>query len=147
MTRTMLLRELLPDVPGIPADLAIGGLVLDSRDVRAGDAFVAIAGFGTHGLGFVAQAKAAGAEVDVPARVLEFLAHKITSNVRELEGALNRLIAHANLFGRPVTLESAQEVLHKQGVMLETGERLRLLPHLHDTDGFFAAVLERVADA
>ena len=42
---------------------------------------------------------------------------------------------------------SAQEVLHKQGVMLETGERLRLLPHLHDTDGFFAAVLERVADA
>ncbi len=61
MTRTMLLRELLPDVPGIPVDLAIGGLVLDSRDVRAGDAFVAIAGFGAHGLGFVAQAKAAGA--------------------------------------------------------------------------------------
>ncbi|MBI0433008.1 chromosomal replication initiator protein DnaA [Roseomonas sp. KE0001] len=60
----------------------------------------------------ILQAKAAGAEVDVPARVLEFLAHKITSNVRELEGALNRLIAHANLFGRPVTLESAQEVLH-----------------------------------
>ena len=42
---------------------------------------------------------------------------------------------------------SAQDVLHKQGVMLETGERLRLLPHLHDTDGFFAAVLERAADA
>lgn len=42
---------------------------------------------------------------------------------------------------------SAQDVLHKQGVMLETGERLRLLPHLHNTDGFFAAVLERVADA
>lgn len=60
----------------------------------------------------ILQAKAAGSEVDVPARVLEFLAHKITSNVRELEGALNRLIAHANLFGRPVTLESAQEVLH-----------------------------------
>ncbi|MFC3125351.1 chromosomal replication initiator protein DnaA [Pseudoroseomonas globiformis] len=60
----------------------------------------------------ILQAKAQGAEVDVPARVLEFLAHKITSNVRELEGALNRLIAHANLFGRPVTLESAQEVLH-----------------------------------
>ena len=30
------------------------------------------------------------------AKVMEFLAHKITSNVRELEGALNRLIAHAN---------------------------------------------------
>jgi chromosomal replication initiator protein len=60
----------------------------------------------------ILQAKAQTSEVEVPPRVLEFLAHKITSNVRELEGALNRLIAHANLFGRPITLESAQEVLH-----------------------------------
>jgi chromosomal replication initiator protein len=57
-------------------------------------------------------AKAQRAGIDVPVKVLEYLAHKIMSNVRELEGALNRLIAHANLFGRAVTLESAQEVLH-----------------------------------
>jgi len=57
-------------------------------------------------------AKAGRAGVPVPPKVLEFLAHKITSNVRELEGALNRLIAHANLFGRAITLESTQEVLH-----------------------------------
>jgi chromosomal replication initiator protein len=44
--------------------------------------------------------------------VLEFLAHKITSNVRELEGSLNRLIAHAHLFSRPITLETTQELLH-----------------------------------
>ena len=44
--------------------------------------------------------------------MLEFLAHKITSNVRELEGALNRVIAHSTLVGRPITLESAHEVLH-----------------------------------
>jgi chromosomal replication initiator protein len=50
--------------------------------------------------------------VDIPAKVLEFLAHKISSNVRELEGALNRVVAHATLVGRPVTLESTQEVLH-----------------------------------
>ena len=56
----------------------------------------------------ILQAKATAAGVPVPAKVLEFLAHKITSNVRELEGALNRLIAHANLFGRPVTLEGAR---------------------------------------
>ena len=50
---------------------------------------------------------------EIPRRVLEFLAHRITSNVRELEGALNRLVAHASLLsGRPVTLEMAQEVLH-----------------------------------
>src|SRR6195952_1844215 len=60
----------------------------------------------------ILEAKAGRAGVDVPVKVLEFLAHKITSNVRELEGALNRLVAHANLFGRPVTLESTHEVLH-----------------------------------
>ncbi len=60
----------------------------------------------------ILEAKAARAGVAVPPKVLEFLAHKITSNVRELEGALNRLVAHANLFGRPVTLEATQEVLH-----------------------------------
>jgi len=48
----------------------------------------------------------------VPPKVLEFLAHKITSNVRELEGALNRVVAHATLVGRPITLETTQEVLH-----------------------------------
>ncbi len=60
----------------------------------------------------ILEAKAAASGVAVPPKVLEFLAHKITSNVRELEGALNRMIAHANLFGRPVTLEATQEVLH-----------------------------------
>jgi chromosomal replication initiator protein len=60
----------------------------------------------------ILEAKAARAGVEVPVKVLEFLAHKITSNVRELEGALNRLVAHANLFGRPVTLETTHEVLH-----------------------------------
>ncbi len=43
--------------------------------------------------------------------VLEFLAHRITANVRELEGALNRLVAHANLIDRPITLASTEEAL------------------------------------
>jgi len=51
------------------------------------------------------------ASVAVPERVLEFLAHKVTSSVRELEGALNRVVAHATLIGRPVTLETTQELL------------------------------------
>jgi UDP-N-acetylmuramoyl-L-alanyl-D-glutamate--2,6-diaminopimelate ligase len=61
MTRAMLLAELLPDIADVPSELAVTGLALDSRDLRAGDAFVAIAGFGAHGLGFVDQARAAGA--------------------------------------------------------------------------------------
>jgi chromosomal replication initiator protein len=60
----------------------------------------------------ILETKAARVGGSVPAKVLEYLAHKITSNVRELEGALNRLIAHANLFGRAVTLETTHEVLH-----------------------------------
>ena len=48
---------------------------------------------------------------NVPERVLEFLAHKITSNIRELEGALNNVVAHATLVGRVVTLETTQELL------------------------------------
>ncbi|WP_264481286.1 chromosomal replication initiator protein DnaA [Acidisoma cellulosilyticum] len=60
----------------------------------------------------ILEAKAAKASVSVPPRVLEFLAHKITSNIRELEGALNRLVAHSALFQRPITLETTQEVLH-----------------------------------
>jgi chromosomal replication initiator protein len=60
----------------------------------------------------ILQSKTARAGVPIPTKVLEFLAHRITSNVRELEGALNRLVAHANLFGRVITLETATEVLH-----------------------------------
>ncbi|GAB0115207.1 chromosomal replication initiator protein DnaA [Acidisoma sp. C75] len=60
----------------------------------------------------ILEAKAAKASVSVPPKVLEFLAHKITSNIRELEGALNRLVAHSALFQRPITLETTQEVLH-----------------------------------
>ena len=60
----------------------------------------------------ILQTKAERMNADVPPKVLEFLAHKITSNVRELEGALNRVAAHASLIGRDITLESAQDVLH-----------------------------------
>ncbi|TNY28359.1 UDP-N-acetylmuramoyl-L-alanyl-D-glutamate--2,6-diaminopimelate ligase [Thermomonas haemolytica] len=57
----MLLGELLPELEGLSAELAITGLVQDSREVRPGDAFVAIGGFGAHGLHFADAAKAAGA--------------------------------------------------------------------------------------
>lgn len=59
----------------------------------------------------ILQAKAEKAPMMIPANVIEFLAHKITSNIRELEGALNRVIAHAELIGRSITLEGTQDVL------------------------------------
>ncbi len=53
--------------------------------------------------------------------VTEFLAAKITSNVRELEGALNKVIAHSTLVGREVTLESTQDILRD---LLRSNERI-----------------------
>ena len=49
--------------------------------------------------------------VEIPPKVLEFLSHRIISNVREMEGALNRLVAHATLVGTAITVETAQVVL------------------------------------
>jgi chromosomal replication initiator protein len=60
----------------------------------------------------ILESKAARIGIELPQKVKELLALRITSNVRELEGALNRLVAHANLFGRTITHESAQELLH-----------------------------------
>ena len=59
----------------------------------------------------ILQAKAERARIAVPDKVLEFLAHRISSNVRELEGALTRIAAHASLIGREVTIDSAAELL------------------------------------
>ena len=60
----------------------------------------------------ILQSKAQQLGIEVPRKVMEFLAHRITSNVRELEGALRRVVAHAQLIGRAITLETTQEVLH-----------------------------------
>ncbi|MBT5265596.1 MAG: chromosomal replication initiator protein DnaA [Rhodospirillaceae bacterium] len=59
----------------------------------------------------ILQSKAERMGGEIPPKVLEFLAHKITSNVRELEGALNRIVAHSQLIGRDISLENTQEVL------------------------------------
>lgn len=45
---------------------------------------------------------------EVPAPVLSFVAKSVTHNGRDLEGAVNRLLAHAKLTGQPVTLEMAE---------------------------------------
>ena len=60
----------------------------------------------------ILDSKAEHLGVAVPRKVMEFLAHRISSNVRELEGALNRIVAHATLVGRDISIEMAQEVLH-----------------------------------
>lgn len=102
MSRTLPLRDLLPDVAGVPDDTVITGLVQDSRAIRPGDAFVAIGGFGTHGLHFVDTARAAGAsailfEPPVPAEIPVLPADAIA-----VTGLRARMGAMADAFhGRP----------------------------------------------
>lgn len=58
----MSLADLLPDVE-VPRGVVVRGLVQDSRSLQPGDGFVAIGGFGVHGLAFAEQARARGASV------------------------------------------------------------------------------------
>lgn len=59
----------------------------------------------------ILQAKADTLPVSIPKTVMELLASRVSSNIRELEGALNRIAAHATLVGRQITVETTQEVL------------------------------------
>lgn len=59
----------------------------------------------------ILRKKADGLEVTLPAHVLEFLAHRIKSNVRRLEGALLRVASFSSLSGRPLTDEAIEHVL------------------------------------
>jgi chromosomal replication initiator protein len=68
----------------------------------------------------LAQAQAADPALRVAAGIPEFLAGRITSNLRVLEGALTRLLAHGSLTGREVTPELARDAL---GDMLRAAER------------------------
>ncbi len=56
----------------------------------------------------VAAARAHHASFEVPDQVLDYLARAITHNGRDLEGAINRLLAHSKLNNQPVTLEMAE---------------------------------------
>jgi chromosomal replication initiator protein len=68
----------------------------------------------------ILQSKAEQIGLQIPQKVMEFLAHKIASNVRELEGALNRITAHIQLVRRDLTLETVQELLQD---LLRANER------------------------
>ena len=59
----------------------------------------------------ILQRKAEDDGIDLPYDVVEFMAHNIKSNIRELEGALIRLLAHATLHKRELGLPLAKEVL------------------------------------
>lgn len=56
----------------------------------------------------IAAARSHHPEFDLPEAVVSFIAKSVTQNGRDLEGALNRMLAHSKLTGQPVTLEMAE---------------------------------------
>lgn len=59
----------------------------------------------------ILRKKAQLEQLTVPDDVVYYIAERVTSNIRELEGALIRLVAHASLADAPITLDLAQETL------------------------------------
>lgn len=59
----------------------------------------------------ILKSKAIQADVDLPDEVAFFIAKRIRSNVRELEGSLRRVIASSRFTGRPISIELAREAL------------------------------------
>lgn len=60
----------------------------------------------------ILNAKAQTLGVHIPADVLEYIARKVQSNIRELEGALNKIIAMAQLFNSPIKMDIAAQALN-----------------------------------
>jgi chromosomal replication initiator protein len=85
--------------------------------------------------------KAAAAGVELPEEVAFFIAKRIRSNVRELEGALRRVIANANFTGRPITIEFTKEALKD---LLSLQARLITVENIQKTVADYFKV--RVAD-
>jgi len=78
----------------------------------------------------ILMSKAALGNVELPEDVAFFMAKRIRSNVRELEGALRRVIANAQFTGRPISLEFAKETLRD---LLALQDRLVTIENIQKT--------------
>ncbi len=89
----------------------------------------------------ILMSKAAISRVDLPEEVAFFVAKRIRSNVRELEGALRRVVATANFTGRPITLEFAKDALRD---LLALQEKLVTVENIQKTVAEYYKI--RIAD-
>jgi len=89
----------------------------------------------------ILMSKASNTGVELPEEVAFFVAKRIRSNVRELEGALRRVIANSQFTGRPITLDFAKEALKD---LLALQERLVTIENIQKTVAEYFKI--RVAD-
>jgi chromosomal replication initiator protein len=78
----------------------------------------------------ILKSKAARLQLDVPDEVAFFIGKRFRSNIRELEGALHRVVAHANFRGAPITLDFAKEALKD---LLALQEKLITIENIQKT--------------
>jgi len=78
----------------------------------------------------ILMSKAGQANVEMPSEVALFMAKRIRSNIRELEGALRRVIANAHFTGKPITLEFAKDALRD---LLSLHDKLITLDNIQKT--------------
>ena len=74
--------------------------------------------------------KAEDHQIHLADEVAFFIAKRLRSNVRELEGALNRVIANANFTGRPITIDFVREALRD---LLALQEKLVTIDNIQKT--------------
>lgn len=86
----------------------------------------------------ILRKKAANDNWRLPDEVITFIADKINSNIRELEGALIRVIAYASFNNRQLTLELAKEVLHD--VISPKGQKKITIPMIQEAVAEFFQV-------
>ncbi len=89
----------------------------------------------------ILMSKAVQAGVDLPNEVAFFIGKRIRSNIRELEGALRRVIANAHFTGRPITLDFAKEALRD---LLALQDKLVTIENIQKTVAEYYKI--RVAD-
>ncbi len=89
----------------------------------------------------ILMSKAAISHVELPEEVAFFIAKRIRSNVRELEGALRRVVATSHFTGRPITLEFAKEALRD---LLALQEKLVTVENIQKTVAEYYKI--RIAD-
>lgn len=89
----------------------------------------------------ILMSKAATIGVDLAEEIAFFIAKRIRSNVRELEGALRRVVANSQFTGRPITLDFAKEALRD---LLAMQERLVTVENIQKTVAEYYKI--RVAD-
>ncbi len=84
----------------------------------------------------ILQRKASAEQVQLPEEVAEFIAQQVKSNIRELEGLLNRVVAFSSLTGKPLTLaltrETLKDILPEEGKKPPAAEIIKFVARHYD---------------